>query len=80
MDKPNYTSMLQTIAKLEPGESAVYYTGSLWFFQSRYSHELFIKSCQVLIRDRNIQFVQRRISEGVNEYSAQRGRHNDSDN
>lgn len=73
MDKPDYTKMLQSIAKLEPGESVVYYTGSLWYFQSRYSHELFIKSCQVLIRDRNIHFVQKAISEGTNTYIAQRG-------
>lgn len=77
MEKPDYTKMLQTIAHIEPGESAVYYTGSLWFFQSRYSHELFIKSCQVLIRDRNIKFVQRKVSDGVSEYSAQRGKTNE---
>lgn len=74
MDKPNYTLMIQSIAKLEPGESIVYYTGSLWFFQSKYSHELFIKSCQVLMRDRCIRFVQKKLSDGVSEYIAQRGR------
>lgn len=76
MDKPDYTKMLQSIAKLEPGESITYYTGSLWYFQFRYSHELFIKSCQVLIRDRNIHFVQKALSENTNAYIAQRGKIN----